>query len=806
MSRRRVDRATRLLRVAEQAADGEDWPTVQRAADEALPLCRAEGWDSGVAMAFGLLSRSCQILGRFPDADRHAAAFVTWARARGGGLRLARALAHRGEGATFTGKHLAACEFLREALDILAALPDEDDTATASWGASSQLGSALMHLGRFAEAEQAQELAYELALRRGQLTQAALAASQLALITAHQGLPERALEYALESHRLAPGAAGVVAAELNGNRALALSLLGHHEEAEQAIELTLRLAAESPLLLRQALLIAAEVADRAGSSTDALAVIDVLLERLTGPDQRLQADLLNRRGLVKLRLGRPREAMADLERSVELRRALADRDPRALAVGLSMRARGWLEAGEAAAAQSDADEAASLWNSLLDEATADADDAVASGLFEKHALLVHQPQLEILLRTGAAERAVEASERSRGGPLTRLLLAARPERASRPSHPPDLPRMQAVAAHLDATLVVLGTQFGLSSAGADPRLCAVHAWVLRPQGTVTHRELWTQTDEPAEPSAAQPSPDVAAAIAGLGDELSRPGVLREFGESLVDPIADLLPEAEGSRLIILPQRALWAVPFAALTTADGSAMIDRYEIGIAPSVHALELLAADRRRNPTGAALVVGGVHGARRPQLEGGFAELDDLVHSEEEARRVAHRYATAPLLGRRATVRAVSDALPTATVVHIASHAIQDAAPRMDRPPGIVALTPTDNDDGQLTSDMVLALGPLDARLVVLSSCGSAHGRISQDGVRGMVRSFLGAGAESVVASLWPVGDHPALVQLMDRLHAEVARGHRPAAALRCAALDVREDYDDPRLWAAFQCYGLS
>jgi CHAT domain-containing protein len=99
------------------------------------------------------------------------------------------------------------------------------------------------------------------------------------------------------------------------------------------------------------------------------------------------------------------------------------------------------------------------------------------------------------------------------------------------------------------------------------------------------------------------------------------------------------------------------------------------------------------------------------------------------------------------------------------------------------------------------------LPAELVVLSACNTALGRpVRGEGLVGIVRGFMYAGARRVVASLWKVDD-VATGEMMKRFYREMLEENRsPAAALREAqvALWRRQRWSAPFYWAAFVLQG--
>jgi CHAT domain-containing protein len=143
----------------------------------------------------------------------------------------------------------------------------------------------------------------------------------------------------------------------------------------------------------------------------------------------------------------------------------------------------------------------------------------------------------------------------------------------------------------------------------------------------------------------------------------------------------------------------------------------------------------------------------------------------------------------------------------VHFATHGVVDtAAPALS---GLV-LSQVDESGGPRPGFLRLAEVydlELAADAVVLSGCETALGReVRGEGLWGLSRGFLSAGAGQVVASLWRVEDR-ATARLMERFYrALLVDGERPAAALRRAqaAMLAEPRWEDPYYWAGFVVYG--
>lgn len=91
----------------------------------------------------------------------------------------------------------------------------------------------------------------------------------------------------------------------------------------------------------------------------------------------------------------------------------------------------------------------------------------------------------------------------------------------------------------------------------------------------------------------------------------------------------------------------------------------------------------------------------------------------------------------------------------------------------------------------------------LVVLSACDTGRGKITGDGVIGLSRSFISAGASSVVVSLWAVPDD-STAALMIAFYQNLKHHPNRAWALRQAMLTVMEQYPSSRDWSAFMLIG--
>jgi tetratricopeptide (TPR) repeat protein len=266
--------------------------------------------------------------------------------------------------------------------------------------------------------------------------------------------------------------------------------------------------------------------------------------------------------------------------------------------------------------------------------------------------------------------------------------------------------------------------------------------------------------------------------------------LQKLYSLLIEPLAGWLPEGEGARICFVPWGPLFEAPFCALMNADGQYLVDRYASFVIPTLYFF----SSRRESNGEGALVIGDPVSTQ----DSSFGNLSPLPFAEEEARQVAEVYDTQPLIGTEALKEVVLDRLPRTAVAHFAAHGLFDEIYPLR---SAVALTGTEEDNGLLYAADLRNLN-LDSRLVVLSACSSALGNITGDGVLGLCREFLTAGADSLLASLWAVGDRSSAFHMT---HFHRALREKPAIeALREAQLATRKDYEGVSQWGAYVLWG--
>jgi len=198
------------------------------------------------------------------------------------------------------------------------------------------------------------------------------------------------------------------------------------------------------------------------------------------------------------------------------------------------------------------------------------------------------------------------------------------------------------------------------------------------------------------------------------------------------------------------------------------------------------------------------------------GLRDQGPLLFAKQEVERISALFdeGVAPLVDQKATEKHLKDLAGRYRMLHFATHGlVSDDLPMSS---GLL-LTAGDGEDGLLQAHEVLGLD-LSADLVTLSGCRTGRGGLRRgEGIVGLSRSFLTAGASSVVVSLWDVDDRSTPV-LMEAFYRGMAEGMSPAEALLKArrtlfeASDERSivfrsrpiSYAHPRFWAPFILVG--
>jgi len=298
---------------------------------------------------------------------------------------------------------------------------------------------------------------------------------------------------------------------------------------------------------------------------------------------------------------------------------------------------------------------------------------------------------------------------------------------------------------------------------------------------------------------------------------------------LVGPAAKVLVGKHS--LLIAPDGPLYTFPFEVLLTDEAASrglafrnlpyLLRQHVINYVPSASVLKGLRESEANEPPWdrkekafvafanplfnskqdykkAASRADGVHDL----TEAKHRSFPPLPYSEEEVKTIAKLFADDQVelyIGDSATKENVlgNPVVERARRVHFATHGFVDEV----RPEGsALVLTPSVGQDGYLTVAEIFNL-KLRADLVVLSACETGLGKeVGGEGIVGLMRAFLYAGAKSLVVSLWPVVDRPTS-HFMQNFYKSLDTTGSKAEALRKAKLDmIGTGQANPYLWAPF------
>jgi len=314
--------------------------------------------------------------------------------------------------------------------------------------------------------------------------------------------------------------------------------------------------------------------------------------------------------------------------------------------------------------------------------------------------------------------------------------------------------------------------------------------------------------------------------------------------------AEIFGEFAHRRMIVVGHGAIEYLPLAALPSSsgmnDGAMLVDEREIVYLPSLSVLAAIRTAPQGDAPGKTIAVfadpvfsaddprvarnmsGGSQQLRQPveplasALGAGDAErastaaaglptLRRLRFSRHEAQAIAalvpasQRFEATDFRANRAAV--LDGGLEQYRMVHFATHGlVNDAYPELS---GLV-LSAVDEQgrplDALLRMHDIFGLS-LRAELVVLSACQTALGReIDGEGLLGLTRAFMYAGAPRVIATLWNVDDRASTALMRHFYAAVLERGLSPAAALREAQGALRKDprWASPYYWAGYVLSG--
>ena len=275
--------------------------------------------------------------------------------------------------------------------------------------------------------------------------------------------------------------------------------------------------------------------------------------------------------------------------------------------------------------------------------------------------------------------------------------------------------------------------------------------------------------------------------------------LSTFYDILIYPVADLVQVNE---IILVPEGPLCLAPYAAFMDSNSMYLNDSFRIRVIPTLNSFKLIkdCSPDYHKKSGALLVGDPCLG----EVRDFGLKLEQLPCAKEEVEMIGKILKVIPLTGNKATKHEVLRRLSSVALVHIAAHG------SMETGEIVLAANATRASQIPVEEDFLLRMSDvmtvqMRANLVVLSCCHSGRGEIKAEGVVGIARAFLGAGARSVLVSLWAIDDE-ATLEFMKSFYLYIAEGRSACESLNRAMRCLRESekFSEVKNWAPFVLIG--
>jgi CHAT domain-containing protein len=245
--------------------------------------------------------------------------------------------------------------------------------------------------------------------------------------------------------------------------------------------------------------------------------------------------------------------------------------------------------------------------------------------------------------------------------------------------------------------------------------------------------------------------------------------------------------------VLIPDGPIFNVPVAALIDGvSGRYLIEDVNISVSPSL-TLAALQSDPVVNPSQPRVV--GIFGGNVP-------DKPFLAEVDAEHAAIERIYSSASTRRYRGDKQEFLRHIGQNDIVHFAGHAVANVSdPALSR---LEFASPDGLPSGDVLAQEIIGLELNRVRVVVLGACRTAWGaNVAGEGMLSLSHAFLGAGARSVLGSLWDVDDH-ATRMLLTAIHEEMARGRTLEVAVRMAQLRALGSSDPsvrrPAGWAGF------
>jgi CHAT domain-containing protein/Tfp pilus assembly protein PilF len=271
---------------------------------------------------------------------------------------------------------------------------------------------------------------------------------------------------------------------------------------------------------------------------------------------------------------------------------------------------------------------------------------------------------------------------------------------------------------------------------------------------------------------------------------------KELYNILISPVESAFVDVD--HIVIVPHGVLHYLPFACLAGEDNNYLVDKFSLSLSPSAMVLNICLDKgdnylKEKNWKKEILAFGNPD-LGDPQFDLPFAEL--------EIQSIKLLYPNvSSFINSQATEKKLKDSSKESNLFVFSCHGEFDPLNPLF---SALLLSPDDQNDGRLEAHEIFEL-EINAYLVSMSACETGLAKIGVgDDVVGLSRSFIYAGAASLLSSLWKVDDLATAI-LMKRFFRNLRAGLSRAQALQKAQQFVRNNINvHPVFWSAFNITG--
>lgn len=275
------------------------------------------------------------------------------------------------------------------------------------------------------------------------------------------------------------------------------------------------------------------------------------------------------------------------------------------------------------------------------------------------------------------------------------------------------------------------------------------------------------------------------------------------------------------RIHFTPDGIYRQVNLATIRDKQGKYNIEKYELRSSLNPSGLAMRSSEKSVDLSKVALMGNAIFGIEQARIGAGSVQtsFSSLPGTQEEISEIAKLIKTTPTQYTRANASEQNlRKIKSPTVLHIATHGYfsVDVSYLNEQvkseylfhsglllSAGKTEANPTEND-GVVTAYDIINLDLSKTDLVVLSACETGVGKNEfGEGIHGLQRSFMLAGAKDIVISLWRVDDR-VTKDLMIKFYQGLLQKKSPNEALRSAQLEIMKSEPHRRLWGSFVTIG--